>query len=142
MIINEPACISVHLIWEEGTMKILMVVNAIIATLFGIAFVLLPNWVVSLYGVIASPQLLYVGQLFGAALIGFGILTWLARNTPLADAREVIIPALFIAHGIGFVIALIGQIRWVVNALGWSTVAIYLLLFLGFGYFLRKKPAL
>ena len=120
-------------------MKILMVINTIVALIFGIAFVLVPDSVVSLYGVIASPQLLYIGQLFGAALIGFGVLTWLARNAAVAEAKKAIVPALFMGHVIGFIVALIGQIRWVVNALGWSTVAIYLLLSLGFGYFLMKK---
>ena len=122
-------------------MKTLMVINTIVALIFGIAFVLVPETVVSLYGVIASPQLLYMGQLFGGALIGFGVLTWLARSMAVADARKAIIPALFIGHGVGFVVALIGQIRWVVNAIGWSTVAIYLLLALGFGSFWMKKPS-
>ncbi len=122
-------------------MKALMVINTVVSLIFGIAFVLMPDTVVSLYGVIASPQLLYLGQLLGTALIGFGILTWLARNTAVADAKKAILPALFIADGVGFIVALIGQIRWVVNALGWSTVAIYLLLSIGFGYFLIKKPA-
>lgn len=122
-------------------MKTLMVINTIVALIFGIAFVLVPNSVVSLYGVIASPQLLYMGQLFGAALIGFGILTWLARNSTVAEAKKAVLPALFIGHGVGFIVALIGQIRWVVNSLGWLTVAIYLLLALGFGYFLMKKPS-
>ena len=71
----------------------LMVINTIVALIFGIAFVLVPGTVVSLYGVIASPQLLYTGQLFGAALIGFGVLTWLARNLAVAEARKAILPA-------------------------------------------------
>jgi hypothetical protein len=48
--------------------------------------------------------------------------------------------ALFIADGVGFVLALVGQLGNVVNALGWLTVAIYLLLALGFGYFQFVKP--
>ncbi|MBN2029217.1 hypothetical protein JW824_03135 [bacterium] len=120
-------------------MKTLMVINTIVSLIFGIAFVLVPDTVVSLYGVVSSPQLLYIGQLFGAALIGYGVLTWLVRNTAVADARKAILPALFIADSIGFIVAIIGQIRWVVNALGWSIVAIYLLFALGFGSFLIKK---
>jgi hypothetical protein len=41
----------------------------------------------------------------------------------------------------GFVIALIAQIGGAVNALGWLTVAIYLLLAIAFGYFVfTAKP--
>jgi len=123
-------------------LNFLMVLNAIIAAVFGIAFVLIPWSVYSLYGVgVPSPILNYMGQLFGAALIGYAVLTWLARNVGDSDARKAIVLALFISEMIGFIAALIGQVNGVVNALGWSTVAIYLILALGFGYFYFVKPS-
>ncbi len=60
-------------------------------------------------------------------------------NTNDSTARRAIVLALFIGNAAGFVVALIGQINDVVGALGWSTVAIYLLLALGFGYFQFAK---
>ena len=122
-------------------LKTLMTINAIVAIVFGVTFVIVPAQVYSLYDITPDAQLKYVGQLFGAALIGFALLTWMARNATDSDARRAIVLALFIADGIGFVVALIGQLSNVVNALGWSTVAIYLLLALGFGYFQFFKPA-
>jgi RsiW-degrading membrane proteinase PrsW (M82 family) len=80
-----------------------------------------------------------MGQLFGAALIGFAFLSWYARNSSDCDALKAIILAFFIGDIIGFIIALIGQIGNVVNDLGWSTVIIYFLLALGFAYFQFKK---
>jgi hypothetical protein len=41
---------------------------------------------------------------------------------------------------IGFIVALLAQLSGVMNAFGWSAVGIYLLLALGYGYFLRIKP--
>ena len=67
--------------------------------------------------------------------------TWAARNAGDSDARRAIVFALFISDGIACVVALIGQLREMVNALGWSTVAIYLLLAVGFAYFRFTKPA-
>jgi hypothetical protein len=122
-------------------LKTLMIINAIVAIVFGVTFVIVPAQAYSLYDITANEQLVYMGQLFGAALIGFALLTWMARNATDSDARRAIVLALFIANGIGFVVALIGQLSNVVNALGWSTVAIYLLLALGFGYFQFFKPA-
>ena len=122
-------------------LKTLMTINAIVAIVFGVTFVIVPAQAYSLYDITANEQLVYMGQLFGAALIGFALLTWMARNATDSDARRAIVLALFIADGIGFVVALIGQLSNVVNALGWSTVAIYLLLALGFGYFQFFKPA-
>ncbi len=83
----------------------------------------------------------YVAQLFGVSLVGFAFLTWSARNATDSDARKAIVLALFVSDGVGFIVALIGQFAGVVNSLGWSTVAIYLLLALGFGYFQFARPA-
>lgn len=119
----------------------LMVINAVIAVVFGIAFVLIPWQVLSLYGVQANPELNYVGQLFGASLVTFAVLTWSARNADASDARKAIVLALLIGDGIGFIVALIAQIGGVMNTLGWSTVALYLFLTLGFGYFQFAKSS-
>lgn len=117
-------------------LKILMVINAIVATVFGILFVVVPTRAFSWYGVMtAAPPLIYMGQLFGAALIGFGVLTWHARNSADNEARRAITLALFIGHGVGFIVALLGQLGGIVNNLGWSTVVIYFFFALGFGYF-------
>jgi len=122
-------------------LSVLMTVNTVIAGLFGLAFVVVPVRLLSFYGVTADVSLAYVAQLFGAALLGFALLTWSARNAGDSEARRAIVLALFVSEAIGFVVALIAQLRIAVNAIGWSTVAIYLLLALGFGYFQFKKPA-
>ena len=120
-------------------LSILMVINSIIAFLFGIAFVIIPWQVLSLYGVQPSPELNYMGQLFGGALLAFAVLTWSARNADASDARKAIVNAMFIGDSIGFIVALSGQLNNVVNNMGWSTVVIYLLLAIGFGYFNFSK---
>ena len=61
--------------------------------------------------------------------------------TVVQQARRAIVLALFIGNAVGFVVTLIGQLNNVNGALGWSTVAISLLLALGFGYFQFTKPA-
>ncbi len=122
-------------------LRTLMVINTVIAGVFGIAFVLIPWQVLSLYGVQPNPAINFVGELFGAALIGFAVLTWTARNAADSDARTAIVRALFIGDTVGFILALIAQLGAVVNNLGWSTVIIYLFLAVGFGYFHFTKPS-
>ncbi len=117
------------------TLSALMIVNAFIAVVFGLGFVFAPGQVTSFYSAEVGATLDFVAQLFGAALLAFAVLTWVARNAPDSEARRAILLALFVGDGVGFVIALIAQLGGVVNALGWSTVAIYLLLAIGFGYF-------
>ncbi|MFH1951949.1 MAG: hypothetical protein ABIL06_10065 [Pseudomonadota bacterium] len=118
----------------------LMVINAVVALLFGLTFVLVAGALLSLYGITLSPGGLIVARLFGAALLGYAVLTYLARKAEESEARRAIVFALFISELIGFIVALVGQLSGAVNALGWSTVAIYLLLALGFGYFQFIKP--
>jgi hypothetical protein len=123
------------------SLRILMLINTVIAGVFGIAFVLIPWQVLSFYGVQPNPAINYIGELFGAALLAFAVLTWTARNAADSDARTAIIRALFIGDAIGFILALIAQLGAVVNNLGWSTVFIYLFLAVGFGYYYFTKPS-
>ncbi len=119
----------------------LMTIAAIVAGLFGVGFVLVPAEVLAPYGVTADPSLEYMSRLFGAALILVAVLTWTARNATDSQAGRAIMLAIFVGDSAGFVVALLGQLAGVVNALGWSTVAIYLFFALGFGYFYFGKPA-
>jgi len=119
----------------------LFTVNAVIAGLFGLAFIFAPARTLASYGVTTDAQFAFVAQLFGTALLGYAILTWSARSAGDSAARSAIVLALFVSDAVGFVIALMAQIRGVVNQLGWSTVVIYLLLALGFAYFQFTKAA-
>jgi hypothetical protein len=111
----------------------LMIITSTLAAVFGTAFLLVPSLLFSLYGITATSSLIYLGQLFGVDILTFAILAWLARNASDSEARKAIVLALFIGFGAGFLIALMGQIRAVVNAFGWFTVVSYLFLAIGFG---------
>ena len=119
----------------------LFVVNAVIAGLFGLAFVFAPAQLLAQYGLVVDAGFGLVAQLFGAALVGYAILTWLVRKVGDSEARRAIVLALFISDGVAFVLALMAQLKGLVTSLGWSTVAIYLLLALGFAYFHFAKPS-
>ena len=119
----------------------LMAIKAIIVVVFGVGFVLIPTTLLSFYGVTLDPGGVYMTQLFGAAFILLGILLWFARTASASDvALRAIVLAVAVGDTIGFIVALLAQLSGVVNALGWITVALYLLLALGFGYFRFAKP--
>jgi hypothetical protein len=118
----------------------LLAVNAVIAMAFGIAFTLAPVQTLAPYGVELPPPGLLVSRLFGATLIGYGIITWLLRAGDAGAQRSLAI-ALTVADGLGTVISIWGVLSGAVNALGWSTVAIYGLLCAGFAMHLARKPA-
>ena len=120
-------------------LKTLMIINTVVAFVFGIAFVLIPWQVFKIYGPGSSEILNYMGQLLGVAYIVFGLISWRARNAEQSDALKAIVFSFFVADAIGFIVALIGQLNNIVNVFGWTTVLIYLLLAMGFGYFNFSK---
>ena len=117
----------------------LLSIAAVVAGVFGVAFVVATGPLLSLYGIALDRAGTLVAQLFGAALIGFAVLNWFARNLTDREAQRAIVLANLSSDVVGFVMILIGQLAGVANALGWSSVAIYLLLALGFAYFQFMK---
>lgn len=111
-----------------------LIIKAIISLVFGIGFALFPSAVMSMYGVTLDASGNLVGQFAGAALIGIGLICWFARQADKSALRSIT-QSLFIGDTVGFIVALIGQLGGVMNALGWITVAIWLFLALGLGYF-------
>ncbi len=127
-------------------LKNLFAINAVVAGLFGLAFVLVPGPLMELYGIeqpadeLLYDQLLYIGRLLGAAFLMFSVLTWQSRDAQDSTARKAVVLALLVGFVVGFVVALVGQLNDIVNALGWTTVAIYLLFSVAYGYFQFRKP--
>ena len=117
-------------------LKTVFVVNAVVALVFGLAFVLVPGPLTALYGADLTAAGLFTGRLLGAAFIVFGVLTWLVRDAGASSERRAILLSFFVGDVIGFVASLLAMFDGVFNSLGWSTVAIYLILALAFGYYL------
>jgi hypothetical protein len=119
----------------------LLVINGIVASIYGISFVLVPATVLSLYGVTQGTGERLMGQYFGAALIGIGLLTWFARNVADSEAQRAIILANLIYCTIGVIVSVQGTVAGVMSAVGWSAVGIYLFFSLGYAYFQFMKPS-
>ena len=121
-------------------LRTFMPIAAVLALVFGLAFILIPAQLMSLYGVTLEAGGQWVGRYLGSAFLGIGVLTWLARNTTQGGALRAIVLGDFVTSATGLVVAVLHGIYGPGNALLWSTVAIYLFLTLGFGYFQFMKP--
>src|SRR2546422_10324351 len=108
-----------------------MLLHAIITLVFGIAFVVAPKPTLALYGVPTDATGTFMARVFGAALIQIGLVAWLAKNGTDTPALRAIQRGYAGGLAVGLVIALVGQFSGLFNALGWSSVLIYLLLFVG-----------
>jgi hypothetical protein len=120
--------------------KTLMALKALACLVFGIALLLFPRALFSIFGITLDPGGMFPAREYGSALFGILMLTWFARNAGDSDARTAIILALFIYDLLGFVVTLMARATGVLNMLGWLVAAIYLLFTFGFGYFLLFKP--
>ena len=118
-----------------------MLLHAIITLAFGIAFVVAPKPTLALYGVATDAARTFMARVFGAALIQIGLVAWLARNHAETPTLRAVQRGYAGGLVVGLVIALAGQLSGLFNALGWSSVLIYLLLFVGYGYFQAKPSA-
>jgi hypothetical protein len=118
----------------------LLMVAAAIAAVFGVGFVVASGPLLSIYGITLDKAGTLVAQLFGALLIGMAVLNWFARNVTDPAARQAVVLGNLSGDIVGFVVILLGQLAGIANGLGWSNVAIYLLLALGFAYIQFMEP--
>jgi hypothetical protein len=121
------------------TIKMLFTILAILSFLFGIGFVLAPDQALANYGIEHSPALALVGRLFGGALLALGVILWLARDFRDEAAVRAVLISTLVGGVVNVVVAIIGTLAGTTNALGWSTVLIYLFAAVGSGYFLMAQ---
>ena len=109
----------------------LMTITAVVAFIFGLAFVLFPTATLDMYGNTLEGVGVFMTRYFGSALLGLAFLAWFTRK----DTSKGVVLGLFVTVLLGFVVALWDMFAGTGNALRWINVVIYLLLTLGFGYF-------
>jgi hypothetical protein len=101
---------------------------------------LAPTAILSVYGVTQGPDEIFLARLFGAALIGIGLLTWFARNISDSETQRAVILSMLVYDIIGVVVTLHSIVTGIMNAVGWTGVVIFLFLALGYAYFQFMKP--
>jgi len=116
-----------------------MAIAAVLALVFGLAFILVPTQTMSLYGITLELGGQWVGRYLGSAFLGIAVLTWGARKIPQGDALRAVILGDLVVSVTGLIVAVLNKLS-AGNALVWSTVVIYVFLTGGFGYFYFAKP--
>jgi hypothetical protein len=116
-----------------------LVLATIVAAFFGIALLVVPSQLVSLYGVKLTPATEVIGRIAGSTILAFAIIFWRIRNESGAEALKAAMMAGFIANGLECLILLHATATGLLNAYGWAQAAINGLLAIGFGYFTFGK---
>jgi hypothetical protein len=112
----------------------------LLALAFGIGFLFAPARVLSMYGVAAEPTAVLMARFFGSALVQLGLVFYLIRDVSDPTTRRGVVLGSFLGSLAGFVVSLTAQFWGLVNSFGWSSVAIYGALLLGYGSFVFGRP--
>ena len=119
--------------------RLFLSIAALLALGYAAGLILIPAFMNSTYGLGGSDPEILLSRFFGVELLALGLITWLAKDLTGAIVHPIITGSL-IGNAVGAIIALMGTLSGVMNAAGWSAVAIYVFLTLGFAYFQFKAP--
>jgi hypothetical protein len=119
----------------------LLFIGGLLALVFGLGFLLAPRPMLTLYGVATDPSVVLMARFFGATLVQLGLVLFLIRDVGDPRTQRGVVIGSFIGSVVGLVVALTGQFWELMNQFGWSAVAIYALLTLGFGSIMFGRPA-
>jgi hypothetical protein len=111
--------------------KLYLTIAAIIAILYGIAFVLIPAEMLQPYGVLPEPHVILTIRLLGSAFLGYGLILWFARDFQDWSSVRSIFTAIVVGDAVGGLVIAWGTVQGTVNTLGWANVVLYGLLVLG-----------
>jgi hypothetical protein len=119
--------------------KTIMVIKAIVCLAIFPIMLFIPEQFFTLGGVTFGVGAAYLARLYGATLVGNMLLCWFGRNAEKGPVRQAIVLDLFFYDLIGFIAVLIFYFNGTLNLAGLGVGFIYLLLAVGFGFFLFPK---
>lgn len=102
-------------------------VKAVICLVYGLGMMTLPGILIKFYGVSLDAAGIYLANLFGVCLIGLSLICWFTSAARASDLKQNILLSLAITDTAGFGLTLFHQFSGVINILGWTTVALWLL---------------
>jgi hypothetical protein len=119
-------------------MKTFFTIISALALVHGVGFVLLPEQVAASYGMTSSAPTVLMARLFGATLLGLGLVVWFARGDSSETARSVLI-SVTISNIVGLIVVIMGTMAGTLNSMGWIATLIYLFGAAGSGYFVMAR---
>jgi uncharacterized protein YjeT (DUF2065 family) len=121
--------------------KTFLTIAAVIAVLFGLAFVLAPTAAASIYGIPADPHTALALQFFGSVLIGIAVVNWFAKDFGDWEAVRGVLIANVVGDAIGGGVNLLGTFQGLLNGMAWTSTIVYAALLIGALYCLSTGAA-
>ncbi|MDO9303587.1 MAG: hypothetical protein Q7T89_19525 [Anaerolineales bacterium] len=124
--------------------RLMFTINAVILAIFGVLFMIMPEFALSQFGSEVYVATLFVARFFGSTLLLSGLFLWVLKDAvPVKMQKNITF--LLLAYSIGgFVMSVLGMTSiGVFRTNGWVLLVIFGLFTLVYGYmlFLQPKPA-
>ena len=117
------------------------IIAAIAALSFGIGFVLVPQFIAAIFGVVLDDNGVLMTRFFGVLLVTTGIWFSLLRETDNTAVIRAMLTGYLVGDIFGGLNALYGVLSGTMNVLGWLIVLLYFGLAVGAVYFLTVRPS-
>ncbi len=122
-------------------LRTFFVIESVVSLLFALIFLLGTAFALKFFGLSTGKTEVLLGQVIGAALIGFTALSWFAKDFSDPQAVQGAVLSFLVYSAIGFVVTLLGVLSQVTRAgSAWLVVILYLLFTAGFAYFQFVGP--
>jgi len=122
--------------------KILFVLNALVAFVFGLGFLIKPDFALPLLGVTEQyASTIWMSRFFGSAVFALGLVLWFAKDADGA-VQKGMGWGLLISTAIGLVLTIMASVssNAVLRQNTWIPIVIYVLFALGYAFMLFMKP--
>lgn len=120
--------------------KILFVLNALVALVFGLAFLVVPTMALKQFEVDEYASTKLILQFFGTGLLTIGLLAWFAKNVSDDGIQKGMGIAMLVGSLAGLVMSVVGAANGLVRNFSWLPMVIYGVFALGYGFMLFLKP--
>ena len=119
---------------ENVKLKRFLALAAIITLINGVSYTLVPGALLPNYGLQPAPAAVLGFRLFGAALLTFGLILWLQRDSREWTALRGLLIGASVGNIAGLIVSAWATVKGVMNGAGWLFVFTYGILLLGYLY--------
>ena len=119
---------------ENRKLKQFLAIAGVVTLINGVGYTLVPGALLPNYAIQPTPGTLLGFRLFGAALLTFGLILFLLRDSREWTALRGLLIGASVGNIAGIIVSAWATVAGVMNGAGWLFVATYGVLLLGYAY--------